>query len=97
MKTNVLTAFAAVLVVTSSLPAFAETRTAPGEWQPDNAAVLEERYGCDPTEWIRVISGINGETLYVNNWTCQPGRVTDRGSTPSIEEEFSETPLESTG
>lgn len=97
MKTNVFTAFATALAVTSSLPAFAETRTAPGEWQPDNAAVLEERYGCDPAEWIRVISDITGETLYVNNWTCQPGRVTERGSTPSGEEEITEIPSESVG
>ncbi len=45
----------------------------------DNAEVLQNRYGCDPDEWTRAISDITGETLYANNWTCQPGRATPRG------------------
>jgi hypothetical protein len=42
MKNLFTTSCAALLVVASAAPSFAETRTAPGEWRPDNAAALEQ-------------------------------------------------------
>lgn len=87
MKTFVTAACAATLTLTTTFAAFAETRTEPGEWRPDNADVLQDRYGCDPDEWTRAVSETTGETLYANNWTCNPGRVTPRGSTNSPKSE----------
>ena len=83
MKTLVTAACVATLTFSTTFAAFAEIRTEPGEWRPDNAEVLQDRYGCDPDEWTRAISETTGETLYSNNWTCKPGRVTPRGSTNS--------------
>ena len=83
MKTFVTAACAAGLTLATTFAAFAEIRSEPGEWRPDNADVLQERYGCDPDEWTRAISETTGETLYANNWTCKPGRVTPRGTTAS--------------
>ncbi|MEJ6479213.1 MAG: hypothetical protein QNL92_11105 [Octadecabacter sp.] len=80
MKNLIATSCAALLVIASAAPSFAETRTAPGEWRPDNAAALEQQYDCDPNEWTRAISDATGETLYSNNWTCQPGRVSEQGN-----------------
>ncbi|WP_377505861.1 hypothetical protein [Octadecabacter sp. R77987] len=88
MKTFVTAACAATLALTTTFAAFAETRTEPGEWRPDNADILENRYGCDPDEWTRAVSDIDGETLYTNNWTCDPGRATPRGSRPCINIKF---------
>ena len=79
MKNIISTSCAALLAIASAAPSFAETRTAPGEWRPDNAAALEQQYDCDPNEWTRSISDATGETLYSNNWTCQPGRASARG------------------
>ncbi|WP_377505864.1 hypothetical protein [Octadecabacter sp. R77987] len=97
MNIKVTTALASVLAVATALPVLAETRTAPGEWQPENAAVLEKLYGCDPNEWVRVTSEASGETLYLNNWTCQPGRSTDRGGNTFSEVTEIEPPIESEG
>ena len=80
MKNFISTSCAALLAIASATPSFAETRSAPGEWRPDNAAALQDLYSCDPDSWVRVVSEETGETLYANNWTCKPGRASERGS-----------------
>ena len=79
MKNFISTSCAALLAIASATPSFAETRSAPGEWRPDNAAALQDLYSCDPDSWVRVVSEETGETLYANNWTCEPGRASEPG------------------
>ena len=78
MKNIISLSCAALLAIASAAPSFAETRSAPGEWRPENAAALETEYSCDPDAWVRAVSA-TGETLYANNWTCQSGRASARG------------------
>jgi hypothetical protein len=57
-----------------------------GPWRPANAAALQSLFSCDPNEWTRKISEATGETLYSNNWTCQPGRASARGGNRTIKD-----------
>ena len=79
MKNIISISCAAVLAIASAAPSFAETRSAPGEWRPGNAAMMQDVYSCDPDSWVLVVSDETGETLFVNNWTCKPGRASERG------------------